>query len=111
MRRNTGKPGLQGKPALPAGSPTTLPTRSAASAPSDLASNNALPGHLLSTLALSRRWQVSTRTLQRWRALSIGPTWLCLGRRVLYRLADIEAHEVAARRNAASSARGRVTAP
>ncbi len=52
---------------------------------------------LLSTPELARLWHLSSRTLQRWRALRVGPCWLCLGRTVLYRLADIEDHEASIR--------------
>ena len=42
---------------------------------------------------LSRRWRMSPRTLERWRYRGTGPQFLKVGGRVLYRLADIEAHE------------------
>ena len=51
----------------------------------------------LSEAELARRWLHSERTLQRWRQKGQGPAYLRLGRRVLYRLADVEAHEAAAR--------------
>jgi hypothetical protein len=47
---------------------------------------------------LARRWQISVRTLQRWRRAGTGPAWLLIGRSVFYRPEDIEAYEVAARR-------------
>jgi hypothetical protein len=43
--------------------------------------------------ALAKRWQVSPRTLERWRWTGIGPRFLKIGRRVRYRLEDIEAYE------------------
>jgi hypothetical protein len=47
----------------------------------------------LNQTELARRWQVSPRTLERWRWLSQGPRYLKLGGRVLYRVSDIEAYE------------------
>jgi hypothetical protein len=44
---------------------------------------------------LSRRWNISPRTLERWRWLKQGPTYLKIGGRVVYRLEDIEAFEKA----------------
>jgi predicted site-specific integrase-resolvase len=38
---------------------------------------------------LAERWQVSERTLDRWRAEGKGPAWLKLTGRVLYRMADV----------------------
>ncbi len=42
---------------------------------------------------LAKRWGVSPRTLEQWRWRGIGPRYLKLGGRVIYRLADIEAFE------------------
>jgi hypothetical protein len=44
---------------------------------------------------LSRRWNISPRTLERWRWLKQGPGYLKIGGRVVYRLEDIEAFEAA----------------
>jgi predicted site-specific integrase-resolvase len=44
---------------------------------------------------LARRWNVSPRTLERWRWLGKGPPYLKIGGRVAYRLEDIEAFEAA----------------
>ena len=44
---------------------------------------------------LSRRWNISPRTLERWRWLRQGPRYLKIGGRVVYRLDDIEAFEAA----------------
>lgn len=49
----------------------------------------------LNQIQLSRRWCLSPRTLERWRWLKIGPTYLRAGGRILYRLEDIEAYEKA----------------
>ena len=42
---------------------------------------------------LASRWDISPRTLERWRWLKLGPPYLKLGGRVAYRLEDIEAYE------------------
>ena len=44
----------------------------------------------LNQLELARRWAVSPRTLERWRWLKQGPTYLKIGNRIVYRLEDIE---------------------
>jgi hypothetical protein len=48
--------------------------------------------HLLEP-ELALRWRLSMRTLQRWRRAGAGPAFLQLGRRVVYRLSDIERFE------------------
>lgn len=47
----------------------------------------------LNQIDLARRWRMSTRTLEGWRRLKIGPPYLRIGHRVIYRLSDIEAYE------------------
>lgn len=42
---------------------------------------------------LADRWDISLRTLERWRCESIGPQYLKLHGRVLYRVKDIENFE------------------
>lgn len=42
---------------------------------------------------LAKRWNVSEATLQRWRCEGIGPVFMKLKGRVLYRLCDIEKYE------------------
>jgi len=44
---------------------------------------------------LADRWNVSTKTLQRWRQEKIGPKWWKLSRHVRYHEADIIAFEIA----------------
>lgn len=44
---------------------------------------------------LARRWNMSTRTLERWRAENYGPPYLILGGSIRYRLDDIVAFEAA----------------
>ena len=44
---------------------------------------------------LSARWHITTRTLDNWRWRGEGPRYLKIGgRRVVYRLEDIEAYEL-----------------
>ena len=47
----------------------------------------------LNQLQLADRWNLSEATLERWRSDGIGPIFLKLQGRVLYRLVDIEAFE------------------
>ena len=47
----------------------------------------------LNQIELSRRWNISPRTLERWRWTGEGPSFVKLGGRVVYRLEDIEAFE------------------
>jgi len=47
----------------------------------------------LNQRALATRWDVSEATLERWRTEGIGPIFLKLQGRVLYRLEDIEVYE------------------
>ena|SRR5690348_382727 len=56
------------------------------------------PTRHLNQMDLSRRWRISPRTLERWRWQNQGPPYLKIGGRVVYRLEDVEAHEVAQRR-------------
>ena len=56
---------------------------------------------------LAARWKVSHRTLERWRWISEGPSYLKIGGRVLYRMKDIERFELAALRAAEREHQGR----
>lgn len=51
---------------------------------------------------LARRWRISPRTLERWRWLREGPSYLKIGGKVIYKLTEVEAFE-AARVHAPSS--------
>lgn len=51
---------------------------------------------------LATRCKLSIRTLQRWRYIGKGPTYLKLGGRVVYRLADVEEWERNHRRGGSS---------
>jgi hypothetical protein len=52
---------------------------------------------------LARRWRISPRTLERWRWLREGPSYLKIGGKVIYRLTEIEAFEAARVRVASCS--------
>lgn len=47
----------------------------------------------LNQIQVADRWNISHRTLERWRWTGEGPKYLKLGNRVIYRLEDIEAFE------------------
>jgi predicted site-specific integrase-resolvase len=47
----------------------------------------------LNQIDLADRWNVSHRTLERWRWTGEGPKYIKLGGRVVYRLEDVEAFE------------------
>jgi predicted site-specific integrase-resolvase len=42
---------------------------------------------------LAERWSVSEASLERWRSQGVGPKYLKIQGRVLYRLSDIESYE------------------
>ncbi len=52
---------------------------------------------------LAERWNISAKTLERWRWAGEGPRFLKLGGRVVYRLTDIEAFEEAQLRSGTST--------
>lgn len=47
----------------------------------------------LNQIELAARWNISHRTLERWRWLGQGPKFLKLGGRIAYRLEDVEVFE------------------
>ena len=47
----------------------------------------------LNQARLANRWQISPRTLERWRWKGEGPAFVKIGGRVVYRLKEIEAYE------------------
>lgn len=65
------------------------------SSPDHKASDRAI--RHLTQLELARRWNISARTLERWRWLGQGPIYLKLGGRVAYPLADVEFFEAGQR--------------
>ena len=48
----------------------------------------------LNQVELAARWKVSPRTLERWRYVGDGPSFIKLGGRVIYRIEDVEAFEL-----------------
>jgi hypothetical protein len=71
---------------LPSHDPSTRPTRH------------------LGQKELARRWNLSHRTLERWRSHGDGPRFLKLNGRCLYRLEDVELFEQARLKASTSSA-------
>ena len=51
---------------------------------------------------LETRWQISGRTLERWRTEEYGPAWYVFGGSIRYRRADVEEFELRQRRDADS---------
>jgi hypothetical protein len=51
---------------------------------------------------LAQRWDRSEASLERWRSEGIGPVFMKLQGRILYRLEDIEAFEIASLRQSTS---------
>jgi hypothetical protein len=64
----------------------------------------------LSQKELAERWRMSEATLERWRSDRIGPVFLKIRGRALYRLIDIEAFEVASLKGTFVEQRSRVAA-
>ena len=56
----------------------------------------------LNQIDLARRWNISPRTLERWRWLGQGPRYIKIGGRVVYREEEVESFE--AQRTRASTA-------
>lgn len=52
---------------------------------------------------LARRWRISGRTLERWRADGYGPAWYHLGGSIRYRLDEIATFETQQRRKSVAS--------
>jgi hypothetical protein len=51
------------------------------------------PVQHLTQAELARRWRMSERTLEAWRPLNMGPPYLKIVGRVVYRLSDVESYE------------------
>ena len=51
---------------------------------------------------LAQRWDRSEASLERWRSEGIGPVFMKLQGRILYRLEDVEAFEIASLRQSTS---------
>ena len=58
----------------------------------------------LSQIELAARWNISHRTLERWRTSGEGPRFLRLVGRIVYRLEDVEAFEAEQTRSAEAEA-------
>jgi hypothetical protein len=56
----------------------------------------------LNQVELSRRWNISPRTLERWRWLKEGPTYLKIGGRVVYVVSAVETYENSQRHSGGS---------
>ena len=63
----------------------------------DLSGTSDLPAYF-SQQALARRWDLSVRTLERWRAERFGPAWHLLGGSIRYSREDVLAYEAAQRK-------------
>jgi hypothetical protein len=61
----------------------------------------------LNQVQLARRWSLSPRTLERWRWLKQGPSYLKIGGRVVYRIDEIEAFETSRFQEMRDQAKGR----
>lgn len=59
---------------------------------------------VLTQKELAARWQISHKTLERWRWLGEGPRFFKFGGAVRYKIEDIEAYEKAAERQSTSVA-------
>lgn len=55
----------------------------------------------LNQIQLARRWNLSERTLERWRWKRVGPAFMRLGGRIAYAIADVEQFEAEQRRTPA----------
>ena len=60
----------------------------------------------LSQRQLTERWCLSEATLERWRTEGIGPVFLKLQGRVMYRLEDVESYEAECLRKSTSKRAG-----
>lgn len=58
----------------------------------------------LNQIQLAARWNISHRTLERWRWSGEGPKFLKVGGRVVYRISDIEEYEEAIVRTSTADA-------
>ena len=63
-----------------------------------------------SQIELAARWNISHRTLERWRWTGEGPQYVKLGGRVVYRLEDVEAYEAEQVRQSNAGHRHQATA-
>lgn len=59
--------------------------------PTGSAASTGMPG-AMNDMELAQRLGISRKTLQKWRSLGMGPPYLKLGSKVVYRAEDIEAY-------------------
>jgi hypothetical protein len=86
-------------------SSTNLPDPDLVGVPAPATTGTAPIRHL-SQIELARRWCMSPRTLERWRWLKLGPCYLRIGgRKIVYRLEDIEAFEFVSRKESLADPR------
>jgi hypothetical protein len=92
-------------PMPPSHFPASASTRSACAPSADRSVRH------FNQIDLSRRWNISPRTLERWRWLGLGPPYLKIGGRVVYRLEDIEAFEAERTREGKATDNGKTVGP
>jgi predicted site-specific integrase-resolvase len=64
----------------------------------------------LNQTELAARWNISHRTLERWRWTGEGPQYIKIGGRVVYRQEDVEAFEAEQIRKSTAAAAPQATA-
>jgi predicted DNA-binding transcriptional regulator AlpA len=75
-------------------------------APSEIPARKRMSRQLVSTKELSAIWGVPESTLRYWRSAETGPTYVKLGRRIKYDLADVERYVRANKRMPSVRAHG-----
>ena len=73
--------------------PTITHPKSGGNLPGLSSSADSTPKTRLCQQALAERWGISPKTLERWRVLGIGPVYIRLPGKVVYRIEDVEAFE------------------
>ena len=48
---------------------------------------------MITSVQLAKRWDMNLSTLRQWRWRGYGPSYLKIGKKILYRMQDIEAFE------------------
>jgi hypothetical protein len=66
----------------------------------DIAINESTANSFVSEARLARHWDISGRTLQRWRSLGHGPRFRIIGGSVRYRIRDILEYEAQGQKRA-----------
>ena len=73
--------------------PTITRPRTGENLPALSSGADSTPKTRLCQQALAERWGISPKTLERWRVLGIGPVYIRLPGKVVYRIEDVEAFE------------------